>query len=186
MKSKALRFPIAKDPAKFALLVIDVQSGLFQKAHPVFHAEEFLHNILALVEKAHHSSVPVIYIQHSSPSALVMGSPEWQLHPRLHPLHDEKIIQKQHPNAFEDTKLGETLQAMDIGSLVICGMVTHGCVKATCIGALELGYHVVVAKDAHSNFNEQAPVLIDKWNQEFEVLKADVKPTTSIAFSQGG
>ena len=43
---------------------------------------------------------------------------------------------------------------------------THGCVKATCLGALDLGYQVSLVKDGHSNYSKDGPDLIEKWNQK--------------------
>ena len=47
-----------------ALLVIDVQKGLFNKTIPIFKADELISNNNFLAEKAHENHVPVIYIQH--------------------------------------------------------------------------------------------------------------------------
>ena len=65
---------------KSALLVIDVQKGLFQKNTPIYKADELLDNITALVKKAQAAEVPVFYIQHSDQRDLAFGSEGWQLH----------------------------------------------------------------------------------------------------------
>jgi nicotinamidase-related amidase len=46
-----------------ALLVIDVQKGMFAEDHPVYQAEELLATIGDLLAKARTAEVPVIYIQ---------------------------------------------------------------------------------------------------------------------------
>jgi nicotinamidase-related amidase len=61
--------------------------------------------------------------------------------------------------------------------------VTHGCVKSTCLGALELGYRVSLVTDGHSNFSPDAPSLIKKWNRELGSQGAELMPTTQITFS---
>jgi nicotinamidase-related amidase len=68
-----------------ALLVIDVQQGLFEKSTPIYKADELLENITTLVDRAHLGGAPVIYVQHSAAKHLVKGSAEWQLHPQLNP-----------------------------------------------------------------------------------------------------
>ena len=88
-----------------ALLVIDVQQGLFRKSTPIFRAELLLDTITTLVERAHAAGVLVVYIQHASDKVLPFGSADWQLHPRLHPGEGDLIVHKQHGNAFEDTSL---------------------------------------------------------------------------------
>ena len=122
-----------------ALLVIDVQQGLFQKSTPIYQADKLIANITALVEQAHRTGIPVVYVQHSDKRALIQGSPEWQLHPELQPLDTDILVFKQHGNAFEETNLGEVLESQKVGRVVAMGLVTHGCVKATCLGGQCIG-----------------------------------------------
>jgi nicotinamidase-related amidase len=44
------------DQRGVALLIIDVQQGLFKK--PTYKADELLHNINALIDRAHRGGVP--------------------------------------------------------------------------------------------------------------------------------
>lgn len=173
---------IRANPNTVALLVIDVQQGLFQKSTPIYRAEELLQNIATLIERAHNAGVPVIYIQHSDTKILVMGSPNWQLHPRLQPLAIDYIIHKLHGNAFEDTNLQEVLQSQNISGLVVTGLVTHGCVRATCLGARQLGYPVVLVKDAHSSYSKQAAALIEEWHQKLLAMQVELKATAEVTF----
>jgi nicotinamidase-related amidase len=166
-----------------ALLVIDVQKGLFEKSTPIHRAQQVLENINALIDKARQAGVPVFFIQHSSNKILEKGSDAWQLHPEIQPLADEMIIHKLHGNAFEDTNLREELQKRNIGVLVITGLVTHLCVKATCLGAMGEGYKVVLIGDGHSNFSKDAAQLIEKWNQMIREQGADVIDTQNMSFS---
>ena len=92
-----------------ALLVIDVQAGLFAKKTPILHAEALLANIEALVARARRDGVPVFYVQHTG-VGLVQGSEGWQLHRRLQPAAGERIIGKCHPSALKDTPLCDELQ----------------------------------------------------------------------------
>jgi nicotinamidase-related amidase len=61
------------------------------------------------------------------------------------------MVHKQHGKAFEDTPLHAELTGREIGRVILTGLVMHGCVKATCLGGLELGYEVVLAEDGHSS-----------------------------------
>lgn len=169
------------DQTNVALLIIDVQQGLFEKSTPVYKAEQLLQNINTLVERAHEGGVPVFYIQqHSDSKNLVMGSPQWQLHPRLQPQPADSVVHKLHGNAFEDTNLEENLRAKQINSLIITGLVTHGCVRATCLGARQLGYHVILVKDGHSNYSKQAERFIQEWNQKLSAESIELIPTREI------
>ncbi len=167
-----------------ALLVIDVQQGLFQKSTPVYKAGEVLQNIHQLIERARAAGVPVIFIQHHDRLGLLEGSPQWQLHESLQPATGEVIVHKEHPNAFEDTHLQQVLKEKNAGRLVVCGLVTHGCVRASCMGALELGYQVTLASDAHSSYSGQAEELIEKWHARLGSLGAALMPVAEITFSR--
>lgn len=165
-----------------ALLVIDVQNGLFHKSTPIYKAEVLLRNINTLTERAHHAGVPVFFVQHNDKRALVSETEDWQLHPQLHPLASDTIIHKRHPNAFEETNLVAELKARNVQRVVVSGLVTHGCVRATCVAAQEMGYPVTLVKDAHSSYNKDAAKLIDEWNQTMSERGVQVKSTEEIAF----
>ncbi len=167
-----------------ALLVIDVQQGLFNKSTPIYRAEDLLRNINSLVNRAHQAGAPVVYVQHSAAKQLVKGSQDWQLHRGLQPQRSDSIVHKEHGNAFEATPLQEILQAQGVKDVVICGLVTHGCVRATCLGALELGYRVVLAGDAHSSYSKDAARLIEEWNQKLGDLGVEVKLSGEIEFGE--
>lgn len=175
-----------KNTAIPALLIIDVQQGLFKKSTPIYKADELLENINLLVDRAHGVGVPVFYIQHSDTRALVKGSQDWQLHPELQPQRRDTIIHKQHGNAFEDTNLDSLLKSKNISRLVVVGLVTHGCVKATCLGARQLGYTVILVKDGHSNYSKDAGRLIEDWNQKLSVQGCELNVASEIVFANYG
>jgi nicotinamidase-related amidase len=170
------------DPNHTALLVIDVQQGLFKKSTPLYQADELLEKINLLVDLAHEQDVAVFYIQHSDSRALMKGSKDWQLHPNLHPQHIDYIIHKQHGNAFEETNLEDVLRSKKVSSLIIMGLVTHGCVKATCLGARELGYNVTLIKDGHSSYSKDAARLIEEWNQKLSAQGCELMAASEINF----
>jgi nicotinamidase-related amidase len=149
---------------KPALLIIDVQRELFAKALPIYDEERLLTNIRLLEEKAHVAKVPVFWVQHSTDKSLVEGTNGWKLHPALIPAKSDNFIRKHHGNAFQDTPLKAELDALHVRTVVVAGLVTHGCVQVTCNGAHELGYDVVLVKDAHSNYNVKARDVINEWN----------------------
>jgi nicotinamidase-related amidase len=112
----------------------------------------------------------------------VEGSDEWQLHPRLRPLKKDRIIHKHHGSAFQDTTLGEELEARRIKRLVVMGLVTHGCVRATCVDGSQQGYQVTLVSDGHSNFHKQAARVIEEWNQKLSDGIVQLKLTQEIDF----
>ena len=167
-----------------AVIVIDVQVGLFERSTPIYQAEQVLGNINTLIHKARQAGVPVFFIQHSNNKFLLKGSDTWQLHPEIQPIDDEAIIHKQHGDAFVDTGLHEVLAQREVGELFITGLVTHGCVRATSFGALDLGYKVVLVRDGHSNYSKDAPQLIEKWNRVIREKGAALIDTQDVTFTR--
>ena len=154
-----------------ALLVIDVQHGLFRRSTPVYRAEPLLNTIATLIDRAHAAGALVVYIQHASDKVLPFGSEDWQLHARLRPGKGDLIVHKQHGNAFEDTPLHTVLVERGVGRVIVTGLVTHGCVKATCLGASEMGYTVTLAADGHSSYSKDAAQLILEWNRKLSAAR---------------
>lgn len=164
------------------LLVIDVQQGLFERRTPIFKAEQLLDCITTLIDKARQNGVPVFFVQHANKRSLAEGSSAWQFHPRIEPLEGELVIHKHQGNAFKDTVLREELEARGVSEVVVVGLVTHGCVQATCVGALGLGYHVILVQDGHSSYNRQAGELIVEWNQKLQERGVEVKRSQETDF----
>ncbi|MHA2296097.1 MAG: isochorismatase family protein [Candidatus Hodarchaeales archaeon] len=163
-----------------ALIVIDVQIGLFQRKTPIYKDQELLENINRLENYAHSTNVPIIYIQHVNTSTLKENSAEWQLHPQLGKLDEDLLIHKRHPDAFKETTLEKELVTMNVRKLVVVGTLTDNCVKSTCIGAKKLGYEVVLVKDGHSTFGEKPANTINKWNIRLAEFEVTLKPTSEL------
>jgi nicotinamidase-related amidase len=166
-----------------ALLVIDVQQALFEKSTPIHKAHDLIENIRTLIAQAHDGGVPVFFIQHANDSFLAHGSPGWQLHPELQPAEIDILVDKRHGNAFEQTPLRQELEARGVDTVVVTGLVTRGCVRATCLGAQELGYRVVLVSDGHSSYHKKAASVIEEWNQKLSEGGVDLRPTREITFS---
>jgi len=66
----------------------------------------------------------------------------------LEPQPDELIISKQYPSAFFGTSLASTLTAGGIDSVILTGLTTSGCVRATCVDAMSHGFITSVVRDA--------------------------------------
>jgi nicotinamidase-related amidase len=170
------------EESKSAVLVIDVQQGLFERSAPIFQAEKMLQNINYLAEKAHRERVPVVYIQHSSDKTLKKGTRQWQFHDQIRPQEGDPHIHKHHGNAFQETNLYQKLQDLNVTRIIVTGLVTQGCVRATCLGGLELGFQVVLARDAHSNYSKTAAAMITKWHSKLADAGVELIETGKISF----
>jgi nicotinamidase-related amidase len=165
-----------------ALLVIDVQQALFEKSNPVYRAAELLQNINCLIQRARGAGAPIVFIQHANETFLAKDSAGWHLHPDLKPDARDLILHKRHGNAFQDTVLKHEIDSLAIRTLIVTGLVTEGCVRATCLGGHQLGYQVILVQDGHSSFHKQAAARIDEWNQKLAGQGLDVIPTQDIEF----
>ncbi len=66
----------------------------------------------------------------------------------LAPQDGELVISKQYPSAFFGTSLASTLTALRVDSVVLAGLTTSGCVRATCVDSMSHGFITVVVRDA--------------------------------------
>ncbi|QQE77845.1 cysteine hydrolase family protein [Alicyclobacillus sp. SO9] len=138
-----------------ALLVIDVQVGMFLESDPVYSGSLLLDRIHGLLEKTRAAGMPVFYVQHNAGvgDPLEPNTPGWNIHPDITPLDGDIIIHKSTPDAFYKTNLQNELDSRHIRRLVLAGIQTEICVDTTCRRAFSLGYEAVLVKDAHSTWD---------------------------------
>jgi nicotinamidase-related amidase len=129
-----------------ALLVVDVQNGVVEKAH---ERDAVVANVGSLVERARQEQVPVVWVQHSD-DGLARGSDEWRIVPELAPADAEPLIEKHYGDAFDDTSLGTVLSDLGVGRLVVAGAETDACIRSTLHGALVRGFDATLVSDAHT------------------------------------
>src|SRR5262245_21925388 len=96
-----------------ALIVIDVQQGMFEGRTP-WRGEEKLGTIAGLLAAARAAGVPVVHIQHCGPAGhpLERGSAGWRHHPAVAPVAGETVVEKTTSSAFHGTDLHQRLQAL--------------------------------------------------------------------------
>jgi nicotinamidase-related amidase len=156
MQGPNIRHTEIKRMNKTALLIIDTQLGMFDPRFPVAGGETLLATIAGLISKARAAQVPVIFIQHDAKDPNDPLHPDqegWVIHPAIQPLPGEAVIRKQHPDAFQDTRLKAELDRLEVGHLVVAGIQTEYCVDTTCRRAYSLGYQVKLVQDAHSTWD---------------------------------
>ena len=71
-----------------------------------------------------------------------------RVHAALAPKANEPVIEKHWASAFFGTDLQARLTAAGADSLVVCGLTTSGCVRATAVDGLQHDYRVVVPREA--------------------------------------
>ncbi len=105
------------------------------------------------------------------------GSPEGQIIEPLKPLPDELVFVKTASCPFNSTNIAYVLNNMGTTGLIICGVVTNGCVSTTVRNASDLSYEVIVPEDACAAFSQ--------WHHDasIEILRddyANIRTTADI------
>ena len=140
---------------KSALLIIDVQRGLFDRDPRPLEADEVIQRINYLAQLARDAAAPVIFIQHERPgSALEYQSEDWQLASGLASNVGDLFVRKTTPDSFLHTNLHEILQAAGVEHLVVSGYACEFCVDTTTRRGAALGYSVTVVSDGHTTHDK--------------------------------
>lgn len=72
---------------------------------------------------------------------------DYEIYQEFRPEAGDLIIYKERASGFYGTPLVAHLTRMGIGSLIVCGESTSGCVRASVVDAYSNGFHVVVVEE---------------------------------------
>jgi nicotinamidase-related amidase len=183
-------------PLPHALLVVDVQEAMFGPGQqpPVFRPVETVGQIAVLLSKARSAGAKVIYIQHHDRSDLDLqpGSPGFQIRASIAPQPGETVVVKRICDSFATTNLEQILRDAGIERLVTCGIQSDFCVDSCTRGAMNRGFGVTLASDAHTTWDNgvlNAEQIIAHVNGTLPNMSGvgpniQVKPTAEIDFSR--
>jgi len=138
-----------------ALLVIDLQRGMFEGEQPPLEGDGVVARVAALLERARERGVPVLHIRHDGGTGDILerGTLGWEIHRDVAPRGAEPVVDKSRSSAFHDTDLDQRLRALGVTRLVVAGMQTEFCVDSACRAAHGLGYAVTIVSDGHTTFD---------------------------------
>ena len=125
------------------LVIIDAQMEYVTGKLPLSGVGAALDEIAALLDLARRNGVPVIHVAHHAPPGRPLFDPEGPfaaIAPEARPLEGEPVVVKSLPNAFAHTDLAERLKETGRPELILAGFMTHNCVYATAMSALDHGY----------------------------------------------
>jgi maleamate amidohydrolase len=148
-----------------ALILIDFAQGYFDPTCDLYAGvDDALASALRVREAAHAAGVPVIltnvvlhpsgidggrFFEKSKPMRyFIRGNPMGDWATGLVPTDDELVVSKQYASAFFGTSLAATLTAMGCDSVLLTGLTTSGCVRATCVDAMQHGFRTMVIEEA--------------------------------------
>lgn len=150
---------------KPALLLIDFVQAYFEPECDLYAGvEDALSSALRLRQAAHAAGVPVIltnvvyhqqgwdggrFYEKAVPLRhFLAGSPLGAWAEGLVPQATELVVSKQYPSAFFGTSLASTLTAQGIDTVLLTGLTTSGCVRASCVDSVSSGFRTIVIDDA--------------------------------------
>lgn len=154
-----------------ALILIDFVEAYFDTGSPLYAGvDAALASALRVRDAARKARVPVFYTNvvygpggadggvffRKVPALSVFeaGNPLGAWPDGLEPAAEEFVISKQYPSAFFGTSLAATLTANAIDTLIITGLTTSGCVRATCVDTVSHGFVPIVVADACGDRHE--------------------------------
>jgi nicotinamidase-related amidase len=157
-----------------ALLIIDMQNDFVLEGKPlkVAGARGVIPKIRAVLEEFRKRSLPVIHVLRvhrpdgsdveiirqdlfrKSPFA-VEGTPGAAVIDELAPLAGERVLTKTRMSAFTGTELDLVLRTLGVTTLVVCGIQTPNCIRATVFDGIAYNYPVVLIEDATGAASEE-------------------------------
>lgn len=156
-----------------AVLAIDLMHAYFDPASPLcLPSRDCLASAARVLAAARSNDVPVIHTRvEFAPDGsdggvfvrkvraleyLFGGGPMSELMPEVAPAEGELVVTKQYASAFFGTSLASTLVAQGIDTVVLVGVSTSGCIRATGVDVVQHGFIPLVVRDAVGDRTPQA------------------------------
>lgn len=148
-----------------ALILIDFVQAYFDDDCELYAGvESALAAALRVRTAAHRANIPVVltnvvyhprvrnggrFFEKAKPLRnFVAGNPMGAWAAGLEPNEDELVISKQYPSAFFGTSLASTLTALGVDHVILTGVTTSGCVRASCVDSMSHGFITTVVREA--------------------------------------
>lgn len=148
-----------------ALVVIDFVTAYLRPGSPLYAGvEDAVPPARRVLDAARSACIPVLFtkvvyeplgrdgglfFRKVRPLAQFVGeSADGEIIPELAPVADEIVIRKQYASSFFGTSLDSTLRALGVDTVIMTGLSTSGCVRATAVDAIQLGFRPIVVADA--------------------------------------
>jgi nicotinamidase-related amidase len=136
---------------KPALIIIDMQRGMSGESAGPRNNSDAEQNMASLLAAWRAARAPIVHVRHISrmPGSLFWpGQPGVEFQPKLAPLDQEHVVEKNVPDAFINTGLERWLHSRGVERLVIVGVSTNCSVESTARTSGNLGFKTFVASDA--------------------------------------
>lgn len=149
---------------KQSLVIIDCQNDFRRDQSPYacqMLDARLIGRIKNLLTFARERGLAVVYTQHSiKPNksnaefgeseevrACIIGTPGWEIIDDLKPHPKDHIIQKDKYDAFLNTDLEKVLKDLKTDTIILAGVLTNNCVRATAEGAHYRNFKLLIVSD---------------------------------------
>lgn len=150
---------------KPTLILIDLVRAYFDPECDLWaDCDAVLASAIRLRDAARVAGIPVIYtnvvyhpkaldggrfFQKALPLRHFLRGSRWgDWAPGLVPNEDELVISKQYASVFFGTSLSSTLTTMGVDTVILTGVSTSGCVRASCVDANSHGFIPLIPREA--------------------------------------
>lgn len=149
-----------------AVLVVDMLNDFVTGALACDRGKAIVPATSRLLDAAREAGVPVIFCNDAHLPKIdreleiwgdhaMAGTPGAQVIPELNVCDTDYVVPKRRYSGFFQTDLDILLKELGVKTVIMTGLHTHMCVRHTSADAFQLGYNVVVAKEATDAFTEQ-------------------------------
>lgn len=137
-------------------MVIDMQRAFAEGPGAIPRIDTVLQAVQRRIEAARGAGALVVFLQNDGGPGQPdqPGSTGWELAFELQP--GDAVVRKGHDNGFDGTDLDALLRDHHVKTISICGVMSEMCVAAAARSAMERGYEVVLAHDAHGTYGVPA------------------------------
>lgn len=158
----------AERAVKPVVLVVDLLEDFFLEPPLSTRRQALVRATNEVVASARAAEVPVIWVRQEFEPDLadaflsmrrtgrrvtIRGTPGCQLLAELDRRpHDHEVVKRRY-SAFFGTELDALLESLGCTHLVICGVNTHACVRATAIDGYQRDLDIVLARDAIASYD---------------------------------
>ena len=149
-----------------AVIVVDMLNDFVTGALGCDRARAIVPATARLLEAARAAGVPVIYSNDCHLPKIdnelklwgdhaIEGTPGAEVIPELAVQPCDYVVPKRRYSGFFQTSLDILLKELGVRTVIMTGLHAHMCVRHTSADAYQLGYNVVVAKEATDSFTEE-------------------------------
>jgi nicotinamidase-related amidase len=133
------------------LLLVDAQKNMLLPPEAVPDAEKIASRLKELLDRARSAGVQVVHIRNNGGEGDPdqPGTPGWEL--VFDVRRDESVVDKHELDAFAGTNLADLLSPA--APLVVAGMQSEFCIRATSLAALDRGHPVILVRGAHATYD---------------------------------